>query len=280
MSLAEEAKQFDNRLLKKMLSDQEFTDVTLVTEDGKGINAHRVVLSACSHFFQQVFKRNPNPQTIIYMDNVSHQVLEGLIHFMYTGQVKIEKDGLKSFLKMGDKFKINGLLSEDENEASNNETITELVEPEVNISGEEDFILNDTSLVDNSAVHESLIELKVEKEKSIDVSTDEESVEKAKMQEIKDKEYYLKSDTLLQCDHCEYSSKFVHGLRNHKESVHELITHPCDVCDKKYTQKSHLYSHKRRVHEGIRYSCKYCDYTVSSSRQVKVHTANKHPEFC
>ena len=42
MSIAEEAKQFDNRLLKKILSDQEFTDVTLVTEDGKCINAHRV----------------------------------------------------------------------------------------------------------------------------------------------------------------------------------------------------------------------------------------------
>ena len=126
----------------------------------------------------------------------------------------------------------------------------------------------------------SLIELKWKKEDSKDVLTHEEIVEKAKVQERNNKEYYLKSDTLLQCEHCEYSSKFVHGLRNHKESVHELITHPCDVCDKKYTQKSHLYSHKRRVHEGIRYSCKYCDYTVSSSRQVKVHTANKHHELC
>ena len=102
----------------------------------------------------------------MYIDNVSHQVLEGFVHFMYTGQVKIEKDGLKSFLKMGDKFKIYGLLSEDENEASNNETITELAEPEVNISGEEDFILDETSLVGNAAVHESLIELKMKDEES------------------------------------------------------------------------------------------------------------------
>ena len=121
-----------------------------VTEDGKGINAYRVALSASSYFFQQVFKRNQIPQTIMYIDNVSHQVLEGFVHFMYAGQVKIEKDDLKSFLKMGDKFKIDGLLSEDENEASNIETITELTEPEVNISGEEDFILKDTSLVDNA----------------------------------------------------------------------------------------------------------------------------------
>merc|ERR1719318_333932 len=163
MLLAEEAKSSDNGLLQKMLSDKEFTDVTLVTADGKGINAHRVVLSASSYFFQQVFKRNPNLQTIIYMDNVSHLVLEGLVHFMYTGQVKIEKNELKSFLKMGDKFKIDGLFGEDENEASNSDIITELIEPEIDISGEEGFILNDPSLVDSTTV-----ELKVKKEESKD----------------------------------------------------------------------------------------------------------------
>ena len=92
-----ELKQFDNGLFKKILADQDFTDVSLVTEDGITISAHRLVLSASSDFFQQVFKRNPNPKTIIYVDNVSHVVLEGLVHFIYTGQVRIEKSGLKSF---------------------------------------------------------------------------------------------------------------------------------------------------------------------------------------
>ena len=61
------------------------------------IGANRLVLSASRAFFQQVFKKNPNSKTIIYVDNVSHGVLKCLVHFIYTGQVRIEKSGLKSF---------------------------------------------------------------------------------------------------------------------------------------------------------------------------------------
>ena len=92
-----ELKQFDNGLFKKILADQDFTDVSLVTEDGITISAHRLVLSGFSDFCQQVFKRNPNPKTIIYVHNVSHGVLKYLVHFIYTRQVRIEKSGLKSF---------------------------------------------------------------------------------------------------------------------------------------------------------------------------------------
>ena len=38
--------------------DKEFTDVTLVCEDGQQVEAHKVVLVASSPFFQNILKRN------------------------------------------------------------------------------------------------------------------------------------------------------------------------------------------------------------------------------
>ena len=288
-----EAKQYDNGLLKKILSDQEFTDVTLVTEDGKDINAHRVVLSASSHFFQQVFKRNPKPQTLIYIDNVSHVVLEALVHFMYTEQVKIKKNKLKRFLEIGEKFKIDGLLIEDEiseKETSSGDINTDLIKPEVNINGEEDVFLDYTSILDysNTDVYARendfnadviLSKLKEEKEDFIESSNYEGIEDEAEIINMDNREYKVKDVKHFQCVNCPYRSKFKGGLRIHKETVHDLITHPCDLCDKKFTQKSHLYNHKRTVHDGMKYSCKYCVYTNTKRCNMKYHIAKRHPEL-
>ena len=40
---------------KKMREDKILFDVTLVTDDGKHIQAHKIILSAGSHFFNNIF---------------------------------------------------------------------------------------------------------------------------------------------------------------------------------------------------------------------------------
>ena len=60
---------------------------------------------------------------------------------------------MKRFLEIGEKFKIDGLLSEDEiseKENSSGDINTDLIKPEVNINGEEDVFLDYTSKLDNS----------------------------------------------------------------------------------------------------------------------------------
>ena len=50
--------------------DKEFTDVTLVCEDGQQVEAHKVVLVASSPFFLNILKRNKHPHPLIYMRGV------------------------------------------------------------------------------------------------------------------------------------------------------------------------------------------------------------------
>ena len=52
--------------------DKDFTDVTLVCEDGEQIELHKVILANSSPFFQTILRRNKhihNP--LIYMRGVS-----------------------------------------------------------------------------------------------------------------------------------------------------------------------------------------------------------------
>jgi hypothetical protein len=131
-------------LLQKILADQEFSDVTLVSEDGLNIKAHRVVLSACSEFFPLLFKSNPSPKMIIYMDNhsMNHSILESLVRFIYTGQVNIEKDKLKKFLELGEKFKTNGLDDDDERCARNSVEEQNKIDTQETVQMKSEFTLN------------------------------------------------------------------------------------------------------------------------------------------
>ena len=50
----------------KLREDCEFSDVTLVCEENQQIEAHRVILSACSPFFSSVLKKNKHSHPMIY----------------------------------------------------------------------------------------------------------------------------------------------------------------------------------------------------------------------
>jgi hypothetical protein len=49
-----------------LVQDGEFTDVTLATE-GDQFQAHKLVLSACSPYFRQLFLANPCKHPIVFL---------------------------------------------------------------------------------------------------------------------------------------------------------------------------------------------------------------------
>ena len=46
-------------------TDNDFTDVTLVSSDGKQFEAHKVVLVSTSPFFKELFKKNKHPHPLL-----------------------------------------------------------------------------------------------------------------------------------------------------------------------------------------------------------------------
>ena len=78
--------EFDSTVIntfKNLLSDKHFTDVTLVSEDGKQVKAHKVVLSSCSPFFNKVLLETPHQQPLIFLKGIKHSELLAIVQFIY-----------------------------------------------------------------------------------------------------------------------------------------------------------------------------------------------------
>ncbi|XP_034243696.1 broad-complex core protein isoforms 1/2/3/4/5-like isoform X7 [Thrips palmi] len=115
-------------------SDLDLVDVTLSCE-GKKIKAHKMLLSACSTYFKDLFKENPCQHPVIIFRNVKFADLEALIDFIYQGEVNVVQEQLASFLTTAELLAVQGLtdgagqdLAEtlnEENIDSNVDTISE-----------------------------------------------------------------------------------------------------------------------------------------------------------
>ena len=59
-------------------------DVTLVSDDHHQVSAHKLVLSACSEYFKNVFKNNnmPNTQTLLCLDGIAAEDLKNIMDYL------------------------------------------------------------------------------------------------------------------------------------------------------------------------------------------------------
>ncbi|XP_059486547.1 protein bric-a-brac 2-like isoform X1 [Neocloeon triangulifer] len=94
--------------LNSMRTDRDLIDVTLSCE-GKKILAHKMLLSACSPYFKDLFKENPCQHPVIIFRHIPFGDLTALVQFMYTGEVSVDEDELPSFLQTAEMLEIQGL---------------------------------------------------------------------------------------------------------------------------------------------------------------------------
>ena len=93
-------------ILKK---EEDFFDVTLVSEDQTPIFAHKVVLSACSSFFKSILKNNPHQHPLLYLGGISSNDLQLVTDYIYHGEVQVRQNDIDRFLEIAQKLKISGL---------------------------------------------------------------------------------------------------------------------------------------------------------------------------
>jgi len=93
---------------QELRTDKDFFDVSLVCEDEQ-IQAHKVILSACSTFFRNILRQNPHPHPLIYLKGVTFPDLQSVLNFMYHGEVNIAQEELNSFLSVAEDLRVKGL---------------------------------------------------------------------------------------------------------------------------------------------------------------------------
>ena len=95
----------------KLRNETKMFDVTLMGNDQKQISAHKLVLSACSEFFKNIFINNSSSNNLVlFLDGVDAIGINLMLDYIYQGEVQIHQEHLDGFLEMANKFKLDGLL--------------------------------------------------------------------------------------------------------------------------------------------------------------------------
>lgn len=108
---------FSNNLSSGFLShlnNKDLVDVTIAV-DGQLIQAHKLVLSVCSPYFQDIFKINPCKHPVVILKDIGFAEVESLLKFMYQGEVNVKQEELASFLKVAEALKVKGLTLDHNN---------------------------------------------------------------------------------------------------------------------------------------------------------------------
>ena len=102
---------FENNIscaFRELRDDKDFFDVTLACADDQ-IQAHKVIISACSPFFRNILRRNHHQHPLLYLKGVRFTDLQSVLNFMYHGEVNVAQDELNSFLAVAEDLQVKGL---------------------------------------------------------------------------------------------------------------------------------------------------------------------------
>jgi len=113
---------------RELREDKDFFDVTLACDDEQ-IQAHKVILSACSPFFRTVLRRNPHAHPLLYLKGVKFGDLQSVLNFMYHGEVNVAQEELNSFLAIAEELRVKGLTQNNGSSSSQNQQQTTASKP-------------------------------------------------------------------------------------------------------------------------------------------------------
>ena len=111
------------RSLSQLRGNNDFADVTIISEDKVKFMAHKILLSSCSETFKFILKECNQAQSILYLNGVNSVNLKFILDYIYYGEVNLFQEQLESFLESAEKLEIQGLVgnvnaSEDEDSSN------------------------------------------------------------------------------------------------------------------------------------------------------------------
>ena len=111
-----------------LLTDQDFSDLTLVCAGNRQVQAHKVILGSSSPFFKSVLMRNPHQHPLLYLKGVQYEDLQAILRFIYAGKTSVSEANLDRFLASAQELEVEGLRIQQGEEKREQETAGETIE--------------------------------------------------------------------------------------------------------------------------------------------------------
>ena len=228
------------------MTSEDFTDVTLVTDDKKTIKAHRNILSACSPVFKNILQMDTtSSHPIIYLRGIQYSEIESILQFIYLGEAKLHEERMNEFLSVSKNLEIQELSKD---------------VPQIDQSDQNQVIFTE----DENSLHDDNI-TEVEQESTIE--SNEEVIINREITKLGSK---------FQCPQCDKVFSHNRGVHAHIRSAHEGVTYACNQCDYEGAQQGNLKTHIQTKHESVKYACNQCDYQATIPFNLKNHIKSKH----
>ena len=226
------------------MMNEDFADVTLVTEDKKQIKANATILSACSPVFKDVFKKDNRSSTIMYLRGIQYSEMEPIMQFIYLGEATFYEERMDEFLAVAQSLEVKELCN---------------AKPEKNDEQDDEPRPSDPKILTNE----------VEEETTVSDQREEPALQERRRGVVN-------VSSIFECEQCHKTYNSRGALYNHKKSVHEGVKYACLQCDYQATEKSYLIIHIQSKHEGIKYACGQCDHQASQKGDLTKHIQAKH----
>lgn len=266
--------------------ENDLVDVTLCCDGGK-IKAHKMLLSACSSYFKQIFKENPCQHPVIIFRNFKFEDLNAIINFMYHGEVNIFQEQLESFLITAELLEVKGLTDNMEDESSKSllritdntsldlsskssrmteDIVPVLSDEPINLatmqSSREEYIPQSTMMTNtpNKSIPEQengIVEMQPEASKS------DENVKLKAAPSTSSEEMQVDTQTTT-----------VEDLSEKSNAESELAKFRCQLCPKGFKHPTSLTLHKDS-HAG-KTQCPVCHRSFSRSYDMRSHLQRIH----
>ena len=243
----------------KLRTDTDFADVTLISDDHEQVQAHRVVLSSCSVFFENIFKKNKGEKHLsLYLCDIQTEDLKNVLDYIYNGQVKIFQEDLDRFLQISQKFRLDGLLQTQSNNSDSEENgfVNRIVETQ------------DVNMPSSMIMKQNRPKERVEKENSVF------------NQGLKHKNELTSELSVL-------GSVDIQALDEKIKELTEVIGDrcKCKICGKETSgrnRKQDLGNHIETHLEGLSFECQTCGKCFRSRNALRCHvysTCNKRQKI-
>ena len=255
---------------RSLREEQRLFDVTLATDDGQQMQAHKIILSAASSFFSNIFLKTDSVKMLVYLKGISSSQLEHIINFMYKGEVFIAEEDLKEFIETGEELQVKGLQSEfpdmkdDRQDHQNKDIGSEFVKTENkpecidNAGNKEIFRMED--ITDNWIFSEA-------KSNEGGIANDELDIQIEGLIE--------KTEGIWKCKMCEKTTKQKGEIRDHAEIHIDGNSQSCHICSKKFPTRHNLQMHIYSIHSEL-VSCDLCGKSGMTKGASYKHKERNH----
>ena len=231
--------------LKNIKGNNDLSDVTLVCEEDVQVDAHRIILSACSPFFQRIFKKNIHSHPMIYLRGLKSKDLVAIVDFMYNGEVSVFQDDLDNFLVLAEEFQVKGITGNSSEETNQ----IPFEKPEETI-----IKINDHEILSRQPENKTILPT-------------EEMLPAIWMNSTTNSE-------VVQVGSSEDAEEIIKAMMVRDVKAGEWN---CNMCGKAFARSDHMRRHIETNHiEGVSYSCNFCIKVCTSKNALTSHIFNRH----